>query len=274
MQFMHILEIKLKILTSYIMIYFNHIGIGVIMVALVTGASKGIGLCIVKELVKIGYQVLSCSRTVSRELARLIEENPNIKFFKCDISNKNDREDLTSFVSENYDGIDLLVNNAGVAPKIRKDILEIDESDYDYVMDINLKGTFFITQKIAGLMARKKSGRIINISSISAYAASVDRAQYCIAKAGIQMITKLYTARLADYGIGVFEICPGIIDTDMTAVALSKYESLIDNGLTPIQRLGTPEDVAKCVSVIASGNLDFCIGTVINADGGYNVRRL
>ncbi|MBQ8016436.1 MAG: SDR family oxidoreductase, partial [Clostridia bacterium] len=165
-------------------------------------------------------------------------------------------------------------NNAGVAPKERKDILEISPEDFDFVADINLKGTFFVTQKFVPLLAKNKQSRIVNVSSMSAYTASVNRGEYCVSKAGISMITKLYAARLAEFGVSVIEIRPGIIETDMTAKVKEKYEKLIEGGITPIKRMGQPEDIAKCVASIANGNFDFCTGTVIDCDGGFNVRCL
>jgi NAD(P)-dependent dehydrogenase (short-subunit alcohol dehydrogenase family) len=183
-----------------------------------------------------------------------------------------DVENLVSEVEEKFGKIDLLVNNAGVAPKERKDILELSPEEFDYVIDINLKGTFFVTQKFVPLLNNKS--RIVNISSMSAYTASLNRGEYCISKAGISMITKLYAARLAEYGISVFEVRPGIIETDMTSKVKEKYEKMIAEGLTPIKRMGQPEDIGKCVVSIAEGNFDFCTGTVIDCDGGFNVRCL
>lgn len=245
------------------------------MIALVTGGAKGIGLGISKKLLEEGYFVLIASRNESAELQELRNKYPNqIAFVACDIGKKESRDKLFEYVKDNELSIDLLVNNAGVAPKMRKDILEIDEQDFDYLIDVNLKGTYFIAQGIANMMKERKSGRIVNISSISSYTASTNRGEYCIAKAGISMITKLFAAKMAEYNVGVFEIMPGVIDTSMTAVVHEKYEKMINDGLTPIKRFGTPEDIANCVSCIASGNLDFCTGQVLNADGGFSIRRL
>ena len=183
-------------------------------------------------------------------------------------------DSLVSFVTEKFGKLDLLVNNAGVAPKERKDILELLPEDFDYVADINLRGTFFVTQKFVPLLKENGNSRIVNVSSMSAYTASVNRGEYCISKAGISMITKLFAARLAEYGISVLEIRPGIIETEMTSKVKEKYEKMIDGGLTPIKRMGQPEDIAKCVVSIAKGNFDFCTGTVIDCDGGFNVRCL
>ena len=245
------------------------------MVAVVTGGSRGIGLASVKQLLNDGFEVVAVSRNGSPQLEALAEEYKNkLDFFRADVSDTEDAVKLAAYLEEKYGKIDLLVNNAGVAPKERKDILEITPEDFDYVLNINLKGMFFITQKLVPLLVANGGGRIVNISSMSAYTASVNRGEYCISKAGISMATKLFAARLAQDGISVIEIRPGIIETDMTAKVKEKYEKLIDEGITPIRRMGQPEDVAKCVSAVAAGNFDFCTGTVIDCDGGFNVRCL
>ena len=245
------------------------------MVAVVTGGTRGIGLGIAKALIDKDFSVIISSRNISNEAQRLIDANPEkVFFFSADISSESDIDSLVAFAKEKFGSIDLLVNNAGVAPKVRKDILEITPEDFDYVTDINLKGTFFVTQKFVPLLSEKGKSRIINISSMSAYTASVNRGEYCVAKAGISMITKLFAARLAEFGISVIEIRPGIIETDMTAKVKEKYETLIADGITPIRRMGQPEDIAKCVAAIADGNFDFCTGTVIDCDGGFSVRCL
>ena len=245
------------------------------MVAVVTGGSRGIGLGIAKELLKEDFFVVLSARNKSDELEKLQKEFQNkIHFIPCDISKFDEVENFVSEVKEKFGKIDLLVNNAGVAPRERKDILEITPDDFDFVNDINLKGTFFVTQKFVPLLRENGVGRIVNISSMSAYTASVNRGEYCISKAGISMITKLFASRLAEFGISVLEIRPGIIETDMTAKVKEKYEKLIDKGITPIKRMGKPEDIGKCVAAVAKGNFDFCTGTVIDCDGGFNVRCL
>lgn len=245
------------------------------MVAVVTGGSRGIGLAIVQELLEKGFSVVAAARKISPELEKLQGENPEKIFFaSCDISKQEDIDALAEFVKEKFGGLSLLVNNAGTAPRQRKDILEITPDDFDYLTDTNLKGTFFVTQKLAGLLQAKGRARIVNISSMSAYTASVNRGEYCVSKAGISMLTKLFAARLAEDNISVIEIRPGIIETDMTAAVKEKYEKLIDEGITPIKRMGQPQDVAGCVGAIAQGAFDFCTGTVIDCDGGFNVRRL
>ncbi len=245
------------------------------MVAVVTGASRGIGLSIAETLIKKGFSVILSARSITPLAEKLCTAYPDKAFFfAADISEKDDINALVSFAEEKFGSVDLLVNNAGVAPKERKDILEITPEDFDFVADINLKGTFFVTQKFVPLLTKNKSARIVNISSMSAYTASVNRGEYCISKAGISMITKLFAARLAEFGISVIEIRPGIIETDMTAKVKEKYEALIEQGITPIKRMGQPEDIAKCVAAIADGSFDFCTGTVIDCDGGFNIRCL
>ncbi len=245
------------------------------MVAVITGSSRGIGIGIAKKLLKNGFTVVLSARKESTEVEKLRNEySEKAVFYPCDISQAESIEKLVSFVKEKFGKIDLLVNNAGVAPKERKDILEITPEDFDAVTDINLKGTFFVTQKFVPLLIKNGKSRIVNISSMSAYTASVNRGEYCISKAGISMTTKLFAARLAEYGISVIEIRPGIIETEMTAKVKDKYEKMISDGLTPIKRMGQAEDIAKCVFSIAQGNFDFCTGTVIDCDGGFNVRIL
>lgn len=245
------------------------------MVAVITGGSRGIGLGIAEMLLKNGFEVIVSSRKESEQIAELKQAYPDkIHFVPANISVIEDIGKLVTYAENKFGAIDLLVNNAGVAPRERKDILEITPDDFDYVADINMKGTFFVTQKFVPLLTKNKQSRIVNISSMSAYTASVNRGEYCISKAGISMITKLFAARLAEYGVSVIEIRPGIIETDMTAKVKEKYEKLINEGITPIKRMGQPEDIAKCVFSVAHGNFDFCTGTVIDCDGGFNVRIL
>ena len=245
------------------------------MVAVVTGSSRGIGKGIAEELLKKGFDVILTARNKTEQVDELSEKyQGKVNFVSADISDEEDVKKLVSFTEEKFGKIDLLVNNAGVAPRERKDILEISREDFDYLLDINLKGTFFVTQKFVPLLTKNEKSRIVNISSMSAYTASVNRGEYCISKAGISMITKLFAARLAEYGVSVLEIRPGIIETDMTAKVKEKYEKLISEGITPIKRMGQPEDIGKCVASIAEGNFDFCTGTVIDCDGGFNVRIL
>ena len=244
------------------------------MNAVVTGGTRGIGRGIAEALLEKGFCVIVSSRN-ENGFAELYEKyGEKVLFCPCDISDIESIENLVSFAEEKLGNIDVLVNNAGVAPKERKDILEINPEDFSYLLDINLKGTFFVSQKFVPLLKKSGKARIVNISSMSAYTASVNRGEYCISKAGISMTTKLFAARLAEYGISVIEVRPGIIETDMTSKVKEKYEKLIEEGITPIKRMGQPEDIGKCVLSVAEGNFDFCTGTVIDCDGGFNVRVL
>ena len=245
------------------------------MRAIVTGGSRGIGLTIVEALLGEGWRVLACARHENEHTARLEEAHGGrFLFCPCDNADPKDREHLVRTALEAFGGTDLLVNNAGVAPLVRKDMLDITPEDYRRCMEINLEGAFFLTQGVAKRMLAQGGGRIVNITSVSSYAASVNRAEYCISKAGLSMVTKLYAARLAGAGIAVFEVSPGIIETDMTAAMKEQYAARIAEGLTPVPRMGVPEDVAACVMGVAKGQMDFATGTVINADGGFSVRRL
>lgn len=233
--------------------------------AIVTGAASGIGLAVVKKFLAEGYRVYGMSR---REAAPITHEN--FHYIPGDISVAAHREKLVAAA----DKIDVLVNVAGVAPKVRADILEMTEESYDYVMDINLKGTFFLTQLVANKMKRAGSGYICNISSMSEYTSSVNRGEYCISKAGLAMVTKLFADRLAEYGVVVNEVRPGIIATDMTSTVTAKYDALIDGGLLPIKRWGQPEDIASAIWTLCNGSLPYVTGQTIDVDGGFHIRRL
>lgn len=234
-------------------------------VAIVTGAASGIGLAVVKRFLQEGYCVYGMSR---REISPVTHEN--FYYISGDISVAADRQRLISACEQ----IDVLVNVAGVAPKVRTDLLEMAEESYDYVMDINLKGTLFLTQLAANKMKQRNSGYICNISSMSEYTSSVNRGEYCISKAGLAMVTKLFADRLAEYGIAVNEVRPGIIATDMTEKVKEKYDRLINDGLLPIKRWGMPEDVANAVWTLCSGALPYITGQSIDVDGGFHIRRL
>lgn len=233
--------------------------------AIVTGAASGIGLAVAKRFLAEGYAVYGMSR---REASPITHEN--FHYIPGDISVAAHRERLVAIPEQ----IDVLVNVAGVAPKVRADLLEMTEESYDYVMDINLKGTLFLTQLAANKMKLAGSGYICNISSMSEYTSSVSRGEYCISKAGLSMVTKLFADRLAEYGIAVNEVRPGIIATDMTEKVKEKYDALIHGGLLPIQRWGTPEDVANAVWTLCSGALPYVTGQAIDVDGGFHIRRL
>lgn len=260
-------------------------------VAVVTGGSRGIGKAIALELAGLGYTVAIShfdfspagepDESAALATARQIEAlGVDCRSLRADVANRADREKLIACVAEHFGRCDLLVNNAGVAPAKRADLLEATEESFERVMRINLQGPYFLTQAVARWMIQQKQQhperpcRIVNTSSISAYTSSPARGEYCISKAGISMMTALYADRLAEHGIGVFEIRPGIIATDMTATVKDKYDKLIGEGITPIRRWGLPEDIAKAVGAIAEGRLDFSTGQVLNVDGGFHLRRL
>lgn len=253
-------------------------------VALVTGASRGIGRAIAVELGRTGYDVLVNYRSNAVEAERTREEvkaaGARAEIFAADVANDDDRQRLVTQTRELFGRLDLLVNNAGIAPDKRVDLLEASTESFDRLLDVNLKGPFFLSQLVARWMIEQKQSvpdytpAIVNISSVSAYAASPERAEYCVSKAGLAMMTKVFAARLADEGINVYEIRPGIIATDMTAGVKEKYDQKIADGLTPISRWGTPEDVGRAVAAIAAGSFPFSTGEVINVDGGFHLRRL
>lgn len=252
-------------------------------IAFVTGSTRGIGKSCAEILAESGYHVIVSSSKELSDVKEILNDFDSEKYtyVRCDISDPESRERAFGFIEEKFGRLDLLVNNAGVACRERLDILETTAESVERLININLKGTFFMCQKAANYMISKLGRtddyrpRIVNISSISAYTSSVSRGEYCISKAGISMVTKLYADRLAEYSIPVFEVRPGIIMTDMTECVKEKYIKMIEeDGITPVRRMGTPEDVAKCVKAAASGLLDFGTGTVLNADGGFNIRRL
>ncbi len=253
-------------------------------VALVTGASRGIGRAIALALADCHFSVLinfAASREAALELQEEIQQSGvEAEAFQTDIGRIEDHPQLVDFLKKRFGRIDILVNNAGVAPKVRLDLLQTSPESFDRLIAINLRGPFFLTQRVSGWMIDLKktiqdfTPCIINVSSISAYTSSPSRAEYCISKAGIAMMSQLYADRLAEHGIPVFEIRPGIIKTDMTSGVQDKYDKMITEGLTPIRRWGRPEDVARAVAAIARGFFPFSTGEVFNVDGGFHMRRL
>jgi NAD(P)-dependent dehydrogenase (short-subunit alcohol dehydrogenase family) len=260
-------------------------------VALVTGGSRGIGRGIALELATLGWDLVlnfasnetAARATASDCLAAAAKANKSIRVEVCraDIGAGEDRSALMSFTRHHFGRLDLLVNNAGVAPDVRADLLEATEASFDRLMRINVKGPYFLTQLAARWMVEQvvaEQGRaapkIITITSVSADTASTNRGDYCVAKAALSMLTPLFASRLAEHGINVYEIRPGIIATDMTSGVKEKYDRLIENGITPIKRWGTPEDVGKAVAAIAQNLFPFSTGEVINVDGGFHIRRL
>ncbi|MGN1074116.1 MAG: 3-ketoacyl-ACP reductase [Eubacteriales bacterium] len=248
--------------------------------AVVTGARRGIGLAIARKLGEEGYSLLLCATSPDAEDALCALSGLDAQYVPCDISNPADRAALFDRARA-IGRLDVLVNNAGVAPTVRLDVLETTEESFERLMRINLEGTFFMCQAGARLMLELRDAgladyhpRIVNLSSISEYTSSTSRGEYCVSKAGIGMVTKLFADRLAGEGIPVFEVRPGIILTDMTAKVREKYEKLIAEGLLPIARMGTPEDVANAVAAACSGLLDYSAGQVLDADGGFSLRRL
>jgi 3-oxoacyl-[acyl-carrier protein] reductase len=253
-------------------------------VAVVTGASRGIGRGIALTLAECHLDLV-VNYVNQREAAAAVQDETRqrgarAEICQADISQAGDRLRLVEFVKQQFGRVDVLVNNAGVPPSVREDILQSSEQSFDRVMAINLKGPFFLTQQFAQWMVKEHQQfptvrpMIINISSISAYTASTTRADYCISKAGLSMMTQLYADRLAEFEIPVFEIRPGIVQTDMTSAVKEKYDHLIDGGLTPIRRWGQPEDVGRAVAAIVQGYFPFSTGEVINVDGGFHLRRL
>ena len=239
-------------------------------VAIITGVASGIGLASARIFLNNDYCVVG----MSRRSAMAEDLGADFTYVAGDVSVSEDRANLVNTAMEKYGRIDVLVNVAGVAPKVRADLLEMTEESYDYVMDINTRGTFFLTQMVANQMVKAGCGSIVNISSMSAYTSSVNRGEYCISKAGMSMITTLFADRLAQYGITVNEVRPGIIATDMTSKVQGKYDALIDGGLLPIKRWGTPEDIAKAVWALCNDSLSYMTGQVLNVDGGFHIRRL
>ena len=254
------------------------------LVALITGSSRGIGRAIAVELARLGYSTLINYATRPDAAADVVEQittaGGRAVAARGDVSDADERAGLVHRALDEWGRLDVLVNNAGITSVGRNDLLEATEESWDRVLGTNLKGPFFLSQLAAREMIRLidkgtiPSGKIINISSVSAYATSQNRADYCIAKRGMEMMTWLFAERLAEQQIGVFEICPGVIESDMTAPVHDKYERMIQEGAWPIRRFGQPEDVAKAVSSVVNDNFPFTTGQRIHVDGGLHIRRL
>lgn len=255
-------------------------------VVFVSGSSRGIGYGILKKYASAGYAVIMSSVSGEEKahvnLKALSVFDVPVHYVRCDIADAQSRVQALSAAADLHGRIDVLVNNAGVAPAVRKNILETTEESFDRVIDANLKGTFFMCQIFANKMIELKkknledySPRIVNIASISSYTSSPRRGEYCISKAGVSMVTSLFADVLAQYALPVFEVRPGIIKTDMTATVEEKYDKFIfeDNGL-PLGRWGVPEDIASAVFALTSGAFDYSTGQVIDVDGGFHIRRL
>ena len=249
--------------------------------AVITGAAGGIGYATVEKFVTEGYSVVAMDLMPAEKAAeKMAKFGDKVTYYVGDLSNGESRQGLVDTAYSVLGHVDALVNVAGVAPRQRNDILGTTEESYDWVMGINAKGTFFLTQLFANKMIEQEAeggirGYIVNISSMSAYTSSTSRGEYCISKAGVSMITTLFADRLAEYGILVNEIRPGIIMTGMTETVKAKYDNLIFNeGILPIRRWGEPEDIARAVYVLCSGDLGYTTGQSIDVDGGFHIRRL
>jgi 3-oxoacyl-[acyl-carrier protein] reductase len=253
-------------------------------VALVTGGSRGIGLGIAQELAINGFDVaingVRAQSAVEDVLEALRKTGADVIYCQGDLASKEDRKGILHQVKDHFGRLNVLVNNAGIAPRERRDILEATEESFDEVISTNLKGNYFLTQQAANWMiALKQEDKafqacIVNVSSISATVASINRGEYCISKAGISMATQLFAVRLGEFDIPVFEVRPGVIMTDMTSGVKDKYDKLIAGGLCVTPRWGFPEDVGKVVSTLALGNFPYSTGQVIMVDGGLTLQRL
>ncbi|MBV9227324.1 MAG: 3-ketoacyl-ACP reductase [Acidobacteriaceae bacterium] len=241
-------------------------------IAIVTGGSRGIGQAIVGELSQT-HQVLGTYNT-NRKAADEVAAATGAVMLPCQLDNPSSREEFLHEVQARFSPVHLLINNAGIAPRQRRDILEASPESFDELMATNLKGPYFLTQRIARSMLDEGVGRIVFISSISSFTASINRGDYCMAKAALSMAVKLFAARLAPHNIPVFEIQPGIIRTDMIAAVAADYDRRISEGLLPQRRMGEPFDVASAVRAIADGHLDYCTGQVLHVDGGFHLRTL
>jgi 3-oxoacyl-[acyl-carrier protein] reductase len=254
-------------------------------VALITGSSRGIGRGIALELARAARHDLAINyagnEAAARASAALCQEAGarRVEIVQGDVSSAADRDRIVEFIDQKFGRLDVLVNNAGIASPGRADILEATEASFDTVIGVNLRGPYFLTQRAARLMMASPPldglpRAVINVSSISAFTASVNRGDYCISKAGIAMMTKLWAARLAEFGIGVFEVQPGVIESDMTGPVKAKYDALFAQGLAPINRWGQPGDVGRCIAAIALGHFPYSTGQVFHVDGGFHLRTL
>jgi NAD(P)-dependent dehydrogenase (short-subunit alcohol dehydrogenase family) len=253
-------------------------------VALVTGGSRGIGLGIAEALADSGFDLaingVREPADVADALTALGRRGANVRYCRGDVSRAPDRQTMLNEVRTHFGRLDVLVNNAGVAPNVRADILEASEDSFDRVLGINLKGPYFLTQLAARWMIEQHQadsefrGVVVNISSVSATEASINRGDYCISKAGLAMATQLWAHRLAEHSIAVYEVRPGVIRTDMSAPVAEKYDRLIAAGLTVENRWGMPDDVGRAVAMLARGELTYATGNVLNIDGGLTLRRL
>lgn len=251
--------------------------------AIVTGASRGIGLAIARQLGRDGYNIVMVATGPQRNNQAAVDslngEGIAVRYVQADIANHDDRLRIVVEAVEAFGRVDVLVNNAGVAPRVRADLLEMTEESFDRVVGINTKGNMFLTQAVAKQMIAQqpldgRRGVIVNVSSCSSVVSSTSRGEYCVSKAGVSMLTTLYADRLAREGILVHEVRPGVIATDMTSAVKEKYDRLIADGVFPIARWGTPEDVANAVSAFCSDKFQYTTGNYLDVDGGFHIKRL
>jgi NAD(P)-dependent dehydrogenase (short-subunit alcohol dehydrogenase family) len=252
--------------------------------ALVTGGTRGIGLGIARALARRGFDLAVNGVREEEAVAPVVDElrsaGGEVRYVRADVGVRGDRERLVAEVRRVLGRLHVLVNNAGVAPSVRADLLDADEESFDRLIRINLKGPYFLTQSIARWMVEQRQGEadyagcIVNVTSVSASVASTNRGEYCVSKAGLAMMSQLWAVRLAETGIPVYEVRPGIIRTDMTAGVAAKYDALIDGGLVPERRWGTPADVGRVVAALAAGELPYATGAVVVVDGGLTLPRL
>ena len=251
--------------------------------AIVTGGSRGIGLAISKQLAQDGFNLAILATqdyaVHEKNLQSIRELGAELLYLKGSVANAEDRANLVESTVERFGEIHVLVNNAGVGPKVRSDLLDMTEESWDHVLSINTRGNMFLTQLVARQMIKqgvpgKKRGTIINVSSCSSVVSSTNRGEYCVSKAGVSMLTTLFADRLAGEGIMVYEVRPGVIATDMTSGVKAKYDAMIASGTFPIARWGMPEDVANVVSVLAGDNFLYTTGNYFDVDGGFHIRRL
>jgi 3-oxoacyl-[acyl-carrier protein] reductase len=254
------------------------------LVSLITGAGRGIGYGIAECLAKDGSDIVVCDvheeSAVAEAMNNLRKLGAEVLYCRADVTDAAARRRMLDEIKAKFGRLNVLVNNAGVAPKVRADILEAIEESFERLIRINLQGPYFLTQAAAKWMIEQKKansafkGYIINISSISASVASVSRGEYCISKAGVNMATKLWAARLGEFDIPVYEIQPGIIKTDMTSTVTAKYDKLISEGLLLQPRWGLPSDVGRAAAMMVRGDIAYSTGQVLMVDGGQMVQRL
>ena len=251
--------------------------------AIITGGTRGIGAAVTRKLASLGYLVIPAATGPEEKNAPFLDElrreGAEVHYVRCNVADAADRENLVREAASYTGRIDVLVNNAGVAPLVRADLLEMTEESFDRVIGINTKGTLFLSQAVARQMIAQEKvfahkGVIVNIGSCSAEVSSISRGEYCISKAGVAMVTQLFADRLAPEDILVHEVRPGVIATDMTEKVKAKYDALIEEGVFPIHRWGTPEDVAEMVALLTSEKIGYTTGNYIDVDGGFHIRRL